>query len=50
MSKANITDSNGNDVYFGDEFIAQMVVPSVWPGTRVKVVEDVKSKEEGTIS
>ena len=38
--KANIKDSNRNDVYFGDTFWAYMMRPSAVPPTKVTVVKD----------
>jgi len=37
----NIKDKNGNDVYFGDRFVAKMITPSQEKGTVVTVVEDL---------
>ena len=44
MKKIDIKDRNGNEVYFGDKFIAKMITPSFEKGTLVTVVEDM-SKE-----
>lgn len=38
--KANIKDSYGNDVYFGDTFWAYMMRPSAVAPTKVIVVKD----------
>ena len=38
--KANIKDSDGRDVYFGDTFWAYMMIPSSSPPTLVTVVKD----------
>lgn len=44
MKKIDIKDKNGNEVYFGDKFLAKMIEPSFEKGTIVTVVED--SSEE----
>ena len=38
--KANVKDSDGNDVYFGDTFWAYMMRPSAVAPTKVTVVKD----------
>lgn len=38
--KANITDAYGNEVFFGDEFDAYMIKPSLVAPTKVRVVLD----------
>jgi len=41
---ANIKDKSGNNVYFGDKFLAHMVRPSHEAGTLVTVVEDLSEE------
>ena len=43
-SKIDIKDKDYNNVYFGDKFLAHMIIPSFQPGTIVTVVKD-ESKE-----
>lgn len=44
QEKIDIKDKNGNTVYFGDKFIAQMVEPSYAKGTLVTVVKDLSDE------
>jgi len=40
MEKANITDKDGNHIYFGDTFWAYIMQPSASEPVKVTVVED----------
>ncbi|GAG03213.1 unnamed protein product [marine sediment metagenome] len=42
--KIDIKDKSGNDVFFGDKFIAHIIKPSFKKGTIVKVVEDTSEE------
>lgn len=44
MNKANIKDKDGNDVFFGDKFLAKMIEPSYEKGTIVTVIEDLSAE------
>ena len=41
--KANITDSDGNDVYFGDTFWAYIMRPSAVPHAQSDVINRIQS-------
>lgn len=42
--KIDIKDKEGNEVYFGDRFLAKMVEPSFEKGTIVTVIEDLSEE------
>ena len=42
--KIDIKDKSGQDVYFGDKFVAKMIQPSHEKGTVVTVVEDLSEE------